>query len=131
VIGVRLLYRFILFYSHSLISFPPHRSLGLHPPWGRSEPPREPHILGCCPWGEPSTALHPSQGTSSRCLIVSNLTNLYETRNSCERRCLGENMYLHLSFSSYGLAYFGFYFLQYCLTMFLYGDHSLESQNLL
>ena len=47
-----------------------------------------PHILGCCPWGEPSTALHPSQGISSKCLIVSNLTNLYETRNSYERQTI-------------------------------------------
>jgi len=23
----------------------------------------------CCPWGEPSTALHPSQGISSRCMV--------------------------------------------------------------
>ena len=51
---------------------------------------QRPHTLGCCPWGEPLEALHPSQGTSSRCLIVSNLTNLYETGNSCERQLLVE-----------------------------------------
>jgi len=33
----------------------------------------------------PLWALHPSQGISSRCVIMSNLINLYETRNSCER----------------------------------------------
>jgi hypothetical protein len=37
--------------------------------------------------GRALEALHPSQGTSSRCLVVSNLTNLYETGNSCERLC--------------------------------------------
>jgi len=66
--GVRLLYRFILLYGHSLIYIPLHRSLGLHMPWGvfRATP-GTPH-LGCCPWGEPSAALHPSQGISWRCV---------------------------------------------------------------
>jgi len=34
-------------------------------------------------------------------------------------------------FLPHGLAYAGFYSLQYYPAMFLYGDHSLESQNLL
>ena len=39
-------------YGHRIISIPLHRFLGLHPPWGRSGPPREPHTLGR-PRGEP------------------------------------------------------------------------------
>jgi len=46
--------------------------------------PGTPH-LGLLPLGRALKALHPSQGIPSRCLLVSNLINLYETRNSCER----------------------------------------------
>jgi len=53
-------------------------------PWGLSEPSRGPHILGCCPWGESSTALHPSQGISSRCVIMQPYKP-NETGNSCKR----------------------------------------------
>jgi len=30
-------------------------------------------------------ALHPSQETPSKCMVMSSLINLYETQNSCER----------------------------------------------
>jgi hypothetical protein len=61
--GVQLSYKFMWFdVFHRIISIPLHRSLGLHMPWGLSEPPQGPHILGCCPWGEPSAGSSPLTG---------------------------------------------------------------------
>jgi len=60
--------------------------------------PGTPH-LGLLPLGRALEALHPSQGTSSRCLTMSNLINLYETGNSCERQMECKNSGYDISIS--------------------------------
>jgi len=47
--------------------------------------PRDPTSWVAALGESPLWALHPSQGISSRCLIVSNLINLCEIGNSCKR----------------------------------------------
>jgi len=62
---------------HRIIFLPPHRSLGLHLPWGRSGPPLGLHI-----WVALETTLRASQGSSPTRMAAPNLNKLYETQSS-------------------------------------------------
>jgi len=43
--GSALIQVYITWCGHSIIFIPPHSSLDLHMPWGRSGPPQRPNIL--------------------------------------------------------------------------------------
>ena len=84
--GVQLLYRFtfVLWSLHHLYS--PASLLGFASALGAFRAtPETPHLEYLSPSGRALEALHPSQETSLKCMIMSSLINLYETQNSCKR----------------------------------------------